>query len=263
MKRVSSHTATETVPAMRAARHASVLLASAAMLALAACSESEDSASIVSPAQAQEAAAGSGGATPPATRMTDPAGATAPTAQGTVDVAALMAEGPLPDVVIGEANAPVTIVEYASMTCGHCATFHNEAWPEIKADYVDTGIAKVIVRESPFDQRSLAAFMLARCVGPERRQSMIDVLFKQQSNWAQAENASVALLSIARLAGMSEPDFRACLGNSELQGQIAQTVEKAQADYGVSGTPTFFINGDRFVGARSAEEMAAVIETTR
>lgn len=263
MMRMTSQSASETVPSMRAARHASVLLASAAMLALAACSESEDSASIVSPAQAQEAATPSAGGTPPAARMTDPASATAPTPQGTVDVAALMAEGALPDIVIGEADAPVTIVEYASMTCGHCAAFHNDAWPAIKADYVDTGIAKVIVRESPFDQRSLAAFMLARCVGPERRSSMVDVLFKQQSSWAQAENASVALLSIARLAGMSEPDFRACLENSELQGQIVQTVEKAQADYGVSGTPTFFINGDRFVGAMSADEMAAVIETKR
>ena len=149
-------------------------------------------------AQAQEAApAGNGTAAPAAERRTDPSAATAPQSQGSVDVEALMAEGALPDVVLGDPNAPVTIVEYASLTCPHCATFHNSALPDIKADYVDTGIAKVILREFPFDPAALAGFMLARCVPEERREPRISVLFQQQQSWARAENVSAALLSHA------------------------------------------------------------------
>lgn len=265
-----SRDTTDALPAMRAARHASVLLASAAMLALAACSDSEDSASVVAPAQAQTTAPdaapapdATSAASTNAERQTDPSAATPPTSQGSVDVAELMAPGALPDVVIGDANAPVTIIEYASLTCPHCAAFHKDAWPAIKADYVDTGVAKMIIRETPFDQRALAGFMLARCVPADRRTSMVDVLFDQQATWAQAENASTALLSIARLAGMSETDFRACLENRELQGQIVQVLEKAQADFGVNATPTFFVNGERYAGAMSADQMAALIEAAR
>ncbi|WAJ29651.1 DsbA family protein [Antarcticirhabdus aurantiaca] len=213
-------------------------------------------------AQAQEAApataAPAAGAAPAVTPS-----ASAPEAQGKVDVGALMAAGALPDVVIGDPNAPVTIVEYASTTCSHCADFHANSYPAIKAAYLDTGKAKLIIREFPFDERALAAFMLARCAGatePERRTRMLDVLFDQQDNWARAENASVALLSIAKLAGLNEDGFKACLGDKTLQGNVVAVQQRAQTEFGVSATPTFFVNGDKYPGALSAEDMAAVIE---
>lgn len=248
---------------MRHARRASVMVASAAILGLA-ISADEGDVRLVGIAQAQEAApAGDGASAPAAERRTDPSAATAPQSQGSVDVEALMAEGALPDVVLGDPNAPVTIVEYASLTCPHCATFHNSALPDIKADYVDTGIAKVILREFPFDPAALAGFMLARCVPEERREPMISVLFQQQQSWARAENVSAALLSIARMSGMSQEEFVSCLENTELQGQVAAVRERGESEFGVQATPTFFINGDRYSGAMTADQMAAVIESHR
>ncbi|WP_244493041.1 DsbA family protein, partial [Aureimonas sp. AU20] len=196
----------------------------------------------------------------PAERATNPSAATAPKPEGMVDVAKLMSPQALPDVVIGKADAPVTIVEYASMTCSHCRDFHSESYPAIKKDYLDTGKAKLILREFPFDPRALAAFMLARCAGDERRTAMVDVMFDQQREWAAAENASVALLKIAQLAGLSQDQFKACLQNTELQGKVVAVQEAGQKEFGVSATPTFFINGEKYAGALSADEMAAIIE---
>ncbi|WP_192843038.1 DsbA family protein [Aureimonas frigidaquae] len=228
-------------------RLAAVMLAGAAILAAAPA--------FTGVALAQEA--------PAATRQTDASAATAPQSQGSVDTAALMAPGALPDIVIGNPDAPVTIVEYASLTCSHCADFHANAYPAIKADYLDTGVAKLVLREFPFDPRALAGFMLARCVPEDRRTAMVDVLFDQQRQWAMAENASVELLAIARQAGMSQEQFTACLQNAELQGKVMEVQKRGQDEFGVAATPTFFINGDRYAGAMTANEMAAVIEAHR
>jgi protein-disulfide isomerase len=124
--------------------------------------------------------------------------AAAPAPSGKVDMAKLLEEGALPDKTIGNADAPVTIVEYASMTCSHCATFHVETLPAIKEKYIDTGKARLVFREFPFDPRAEAGFMLARCAD-DKYFAMVDVLFKQQRTWAAADNAREALLQIARL----------------------------------------------------------------
>lgn len=189
-----------------------------------------------------------------------PAAVEAPAPEGSTDVAKLMAPQALPDVVLGDPNAKVTIVEYASMTCSHCRDFHSESWPTIKRDYVDTGKVKFILREFPFDPRALAAFMLARCAGDDKRTAMVDVLFDQQREWAAAENASVALLKIAQLSGMSQDQFKACLSNSDLQTKVVAVQTAGQNEFGVKATPTFFVNGDKYAGALSAEQMAAVID---
>ena len=128
-------------------------------------------------------------------------------------IAALKAEPPLPDIVEGSAEAPATIIEYASMTCSHCAAFHKEVWPALKAKYVDTGKAKFILREFPLDPLSIAAFMLARCAGPEKRDAMIDRLFDHQADWAIAANALYKLKEQALADGMTEAGFDACLKN--------------------------------------------------
>ncbi|RIY03411.1 DsbA family protein [Aureimonas flava] len=208
-------------------------------------------------AQAETAAPA---AAAPAAAQTNPSAATAPAPEGTVDVSKLMAPQALPDIIVGNADAPVTIVEYASMTCSHCRDFHSETYPKIKADYIDTGKAKLILREFPFDPRALGAFMLARCAGDDKRTAMVDVLFDQQREWAAAENASAALLKIAQLAGMTQDQFAACLKDTELQGKVVAVQTAGQNDFGVNATPTFFVNGDKYSGALSADEMAAVIE---
>lgn len=192
--------------------------------------------------------------------QTSSTSASAPRPSGTVDMAKLMEEGALPEKVLGEADAPVTIIEYASMTCGHCANFHNNTLPEIKANYIDTGKARLIVREFPFDPRAEAGFMLARCAD-DRYFPMVDVLFKQQQSWAGVENARAALLQIARLAGFSQESFEACLTDQKLLDDVRSVRARGASEFGVDATPTFFINGNKYSGALTVAEMSAIIDS--
>jgi protein-disulfide isomerase len=165
------------------------------------------------------------------------------------DVAVLMAPGPLPDIVIGSADAPGTIVEYASMTCPHCAQFQTEVFPKVKAKYIDTGKARYILREFPLDNLAAAAFMLARCSGNDRYYPMVDALFSTQESWAvPGVDAKEKLLQIARQAGISKEEFDKCLSDKDLFGKIVQTREIAHDKFQVDSTPTFFINGKRLKG---------------
>jgi protein-disulfide isomerase len=212
-------------------------------IALAACSDSGDE------AKAPEAPAAP--ANPPA--------AAAPPSEGSVDMAKLLEPGPLPDKVLGKADAPVTIVEYASMTCPHCAYFHATTLPELKTRYIDTGKARLIFREFPFDVRAEAGFMLARCSN-DNYFAMVDVLFKQQEAWAGVENAKEALLQISKLAGFSQESFEACLTDQKLLEDVRAVRARGEADFKVDSTPTFFINGNTYKGAMSIEEMSAIID---
>ncbi len=178
---------------------------------------------------------------------------------GTVDMAKLLQPGPLPDMQIGKDDAPVTIVEYMSMTCPHCAAFHEKTLPGIKEKYLDTGKARMIVREFPFDPLSAGAFMLARC-SKDNYFPMVDVLFKQQMTWARAEKPSEELLKIAKLAGFSQESFEACLTDDKLLQDVNAVRDKAEKDFGVESTPTFFINGKKYSGDMPVDEMSAIID---
>lgn len=166
-------------------------------------------------------------------------------------IAALTSEQPLPDVVEGKADAPVTIIEYASMTCSHCAAFHHDVWPALKAKYVDTGKAKFIVREFPLDPLALGAFMVARCGGPEKRNALIDRLFDRQADWAFAVNALAKLKDQALAGGMSEADFEACLKNQDVLDRVKKMRDIAADKLEVRSTPTFFVNGERMTADHS------------
>ena len=182
-----------------------------------------------------------------------------PEPEGTADLDKLMAEQPLPDIIEGDPNAPVTIVEYASMTCGHCAAFHEETYPTIKANYVDTGKARFILREFPFDARAAAAFMLGRCAPEAKRAELIDVLFEKQTEWARAENGREALFDIVRHAGFDQNGFETCLSDQALLDNVMATFKNGQ-ELGVEATPTFFVNGKRYAGNLSTEVMGAIID---
>ena len=192
-----------------------------------------------------------------------------PEAQGDVDMAEVLEPGPLPEMAIGEENAPVTIVEYMSMTCPHCATFHNNTFDEIKTKYVDTGKVRFIIREFPFDPRAAAAFMLARCnpakpeeaSTPEQYFPMVSMLMKQQETWAAAEDGRAALLQMSKLAGFSQETFQACLTNQKLLDDVNATMKRGADEFGVNSTPTFLINGKRYAGAMSVESMSALIDS--
>jgi protein-disulfide isomerase len=223
-----------------------------AAIMLASCSDSGDKGAQESAPKADAATAAE-----PAKAAT-PAVA-APEPQGKVDMAKLLEPGALPDKVLGKDDAPVTIVEYASMTCSHCAHFANTTFPALKEKYIDTGKARLIFREFPFDPRAEAGFMLARCSG-DNYFAMVDVLFKQQQSWAGVADAKAALMQIAKLAGFSQESFDACLTDQKLLDEVRAVQRRGSQDFGVDSTPTFFINGNMYKGALSIEEMSAIID---
>ena len=176
------------------------------------------------------------------------------------DLSTLMEPGPLGEHIVGDPDAPVTIIEYASMTCPHCRAFHLNVYPTIKEKYIDPGIAKLYFREFPFDPAAAAAFMLAQCAGEDKYFSMIDVLYEKQATWSRGKVAD-ELFKIAKLAGFTQESFNACLKNQELLDNVLAIQKKAAEDYEVNATPTFFINGTKYSGNMSAEEMGKVIDS--
>lgn len=172
----------------------------------------------------------------------------------------LMAEGPLPDVVMGDASAPVTIIEYASMTCPHCAAFHVEIMPKLKAEYIDAGKVRFILREFPLDPLATAGFMLARAAGADKRNAMIDLLFSTQKTWAFGDNNIESLAALVKQTGMTQDVFEKTLKDQALFDKVNQTRDLADKKFGVQSTPTFFINGKRQAGAFSVDQMHALID---
>ncbi len=162
------------------------------------------------------------------------------------------------DMVLGKEDAPVTIVEYASATCPHCATFHEEQWPVIKKEYVDTGKVRFIFREFPLDQLALAAFMLARCQPKEKYFPMLGLIMKNQRTWVK--DPKNELLKLAKLAGMTQADFDACLKNQKLANEVVGISKNASRDFGIDSVPTFFVNGRRVVGGRPIDEFRKIID---
>ena len=170
-----------------------------------------------------------------------------------VPMAEFMTPGPLGDESLGSANAPVTIVEYASMTCPHCAHFHETTFPELKKKYIDTGKVRFIMREFPLDQLAAAAFMLARCAGKDRYYPMIETLFATQRDWVVRAPLE-PLKKIAKQAGISEQGFEDCLKDQKILDGIEQVRSRASKDFKVESTPTFFINGKALKGAAELPE---------
>ena len=181
-------------------------------------------------------------------------GVVSPASAQDVPVAELMKPGPLPDMALGEQNAPVTIIEYASMTCPHCADFQERVFPELKKRYIDTGKVRFIFREFPLDQLAAAAFMLARCAGNDKYFPLIDTLFAQQKDWV-VPRPLAPLLGIARQAGFTEQTFNECLKNQQILDGIEAIRQRAAQDFHVQSTPTFFINGKQYRGVLSIDEI--------
>ncbi len=183
-------------------------------------------------------------------------------AQAKVSEIELMAPGALPDMVMGDAKATVTVIEYASMTCPHCAHFAETTFPEFKKRYVDTGKVRFIFREFPLDQLAAAAFMLARCAGEtdsSKYFSMVDTMFRQQRVWA-VERPLPPLLALSKQAGFTQATFDTCLTNQKLLDGIEAVRTRATDKFKVQSTPSFFINGTLFSGALTIEDMAKQID---
>ena len=172
----------------------------------------------------------------------------------------LLQPGPLPERILGRDDAPVTVIEYASMTCGHCANFHLNVWPAFKAEFIDTGKVRFILREFPFDPRATAAFMLARCMGDDRWYPTVDLLFRNQPRWARAQDGKEGFLSVLSMTGLKEADLEACLSDQALLDKVNAVAARGQ-ELGVDSTPTFFINGNKYSGALKVAEMSAIIDS--
>jgi protein-disulfide isomerase len=176
------------------------------------------------------------------------------------DLKELMEGSKATDHALGEPDAPVVMIEYASLTCGFCRNFHENTFPQIKEQYIDTGKVYFISRDFPLDPRALGAAMLANCAGKEQYFNMIDVLFERQRVWSAAPDPLPVLQNIVAQAGFTEETFNACLTNQELQAAIQSEAERARDAFEVSSTPTFFINGRKFSGDRPFEEFKSIIE---
>lgn len=194
-----------------------------------------------------------------------------PEPQGDVDMDAALKPGTLPEMALGEENAPIQVIEYMSMTCPHCASFHTNTFEAIKEKYIDSGKARFIIREFPFDPVATAAFMLARCnpqdpkqpSTPEQYFAMVSMLFKQQRAWAAPADGDVrkALLQAVKVAGYSQQTFEQCLTNQQLLDEINKVVKRGADEFGVNSTPTFLIGGKKYSGDISVESMSKLFDS--
>jgi protein-disulfide isomerase len=162
--------------------------------------------------------------------------------------------------VLGSPDAPVTITEFSSLTCPHCAAFHKDTLPGLKERYIDTGKVKLVLRDFPLDETALRASMIAHCAGPDRYAQFVDVFFQQQATWARASDPIGALKQLARLGGLAPDKVDACLADQALENKVLQARLEAQQTYDISSTPTFVIDGKTYAGDRSVDEFAEIID---
>ncbi|MDJ1157833.1 DsbA family protein [Chelatococcus sp. SYSU_G07232] len=183
----------------------------------------------------------------------------APALAQSVPLAELDVAGPLGDVALGAKDAKVTVIEYASMTCSHCATFHEKTYPALKSKYVETGKVRFILREFPLDPLATAGFMLARCGGNEKYYPITDLLFQQQRTWAFSDKPLDALSQLMKQAGFTQESFESCLKDQKIYDAVNAVKNRAVEKFGVNSTPTFFINGQIQRGALTVEELDKIL----
>lgn len=166
------------------------------------------------------------------------------------------------DRVLGDAAAPVTIVEFASYTCSHCAAFHNNVLPTVKEQLINTGKAKLILREFPLDKFALKASLLARCAPADKYYDLVEVIFRNQDRWVKSEDPIKSLKQLGGLTGMDDAQMDTCLNNTEMENALLKRVTDAQAQYNVSATPTFVFNegAEKFSGSQTPEKFQTTVD---
>ncbi len=179
-------------------------------------------------------------------------------------VAELLKPGPLPENILGSSDAPITIIEYSSMTCPHCANFHTKVLPDLKSKYIDTGKVRYIMREFPLDNLAAAASMLARCAGPKKSFPLVELLYARQAEWAFGEGSPLpALRKITKVnAGITKETFDKCLTDQKTLDKMLEIRKRGSEVFGVNSTPTFFINGKVLKGRHNLEDFEKIMEPT-
>lgn len=172
-------------------------------------------------------------------------------------------EAALAERVLGDENAPLTIIEYSSLGCPHCMAFHRDTLPMIKKEFIDTGKVRLIYRDFPLGARAMAAAMVARCAPESRYFGMIELFFQKQQEWTRAEDALAAITNVAKFGGMSGDDVIQCMQNQALLDGIRGRAEAAQDDFEISATPSFLLggeDGEKIEGALAKEDFLDVIQ---
>lgn len=164
------------------------------------------------------------------------------------------------DHLAGDPNAPVLVIEYASLSCTHCAHFYNDTYPALKEKYIDTGKAAFIYRHYPLNEPALRGAMLAECSG-DKFHTFLKVLFRSQDKWAFTEDFMSALRGLANVGGISNSAFDDCMTDKELEDKIISGLKWAADDLQVESTPTLFINGEKVSGSRNIEELSTIIDS--
>ena len=166
------------------------------------------------------------------------------------------------DFVVGDKNAPVTIIEYASLSCSHCADFHNNTLEDLIKEYVDTGKARIVFRDFPFNYPALLGSMVLRCIPEDVRYDYMNALFQLQPKWVVPENAKSTqeLYKIMQSGGMTKEEFETCTNNVELENTILQALIAAQNEFNIQSTPSFLINGNLVEGNKSIKEFRQIID---
>ncbi len=178
-----------------------------------------------------------------------------PAAAGIVAIEDAMSE-----MALGSADAPVTMIEYSSLGCPHCAAFHRDTLPRIKKEYIDTGKLRLVFRDFPLGAPALAAAMIARCSGPRKYFGFIEILFRSQAQWSRSDTPLKALTRVSRFGGMTEADVEACLKYQALLESIHKGAEAAQKNHQINSTPTFLIGGGMISGAQPFETFKKAID---
>ena len=166
------------------------------------------------------------------------------------------------DFFIGNNDAPITIIEYASMSCSHCADFHNDTLEDLKTEYIDTGKVRFVFRDFPFNYPALAGSMIMRCVPEDVRYQYMNALYKLQNSWIRREHKDtrLELYKIMQSGGMQQEDFDACLSNIDLENDLLEGVMNAQREFNIRSTPSFIINGKLYSGNKTIKEFRQIID---
>ena len=166
------------------------------------------------------------------------------------------------DFVIGSLDAPITIIEYASLSCSHCADFHVNKLPKLIEEFVDTGKAKIVFRDFPFNWPALVGSMILRCVPSELRYQYTEALYQLQSKWVVRDKVKIKqeLYKIMQSGGMTKEQFNECLGNKELENLILQGIMDAQEEFNIKSTPSFIINGTLLEGNKPIKDFRQIID---
>ncbi|MDB4861234.1 DsbA family protein [Alphaproteobacteria bacterium] len=166
------------------------------------------------------------------------------------------------DFTIGDENAPITIIEYASMSCSHCADFHNNTLPDLKTEYIDTGKVRMVFRDYPFNYPALLGSMMLRCIPEDVKYDYMNALYQLQATWVNRDPkvSKKELYKIMQSGGMTKDEFDACYGNLDNENLILEGVMAAQKDFNVKSTPTFVINGNLIEGNKNIKEFRQIID---